>query len=133
MFSREHEVLTRISLHFCIVIPSILRVYIIENSNGVGYSNPPDHSFSFFKALTTLVRKEDLDRLSGKKKIEKPLYFKMGIPKIRTSISKKRIRKNIWKRKGYWAALKAFSLGKSISTENSKSVLLSCGRRGQKG
>lgn len=45
----------------------------------------------------------------------------MGVPKKRTSISKKRIRKNIWKRKGYWAALKAFSLGKSLSTGNSKS------------
>lgn len=45
----------------------------------------------------------------------------MGVPKKRTSISKKRIRKNIWKQKGYWAALKAFSLGKSISTGNSKS------------
>ena len=48
----------------------------------------------------------------------------MGVPKKRTSISKKRIRKNIWKRKGYWAALKAFSLGKSISTENSKSFCM---------
>nr|YP_010205980.1 ribosomal protein L32 [Agapetes malipoensis]YP_010205982.1 ribosomal protein L32 [Agapetes malipoensis]UAX04325.1 ribosomal protein L32 [Agapetes malipoensis]UAX04327.1 ribosomal protein L32 [Agapetes malipoensis] len=45
----------------------------------------------------------------------------MGVPKKRTSISKKRIRKNIWKRKGYWAALKAFSLGKCVSTGNSKS------------
>lgn len=44
----------------------------------------------------------------------------MGVPKKRTSISKKRIRKNIWKQKGYWAALKAVSLGKSISTGNSK-------------
>nr|YP_009912581.1 ribosomal protein L32 [Ficus beipeiensis]YP_009939192.1 ribosomal protein L32 [Ficus tikoua]QLJ53864.1 ribosomal protein L32 [Ficus beipeiensis]QNV47498.1 ribosomal protein L32 [Ficus tikoua]UVW82333.1 ribosomal protein L32 [Ficus beipeiensis]UVW82417.1 ribosomal protein L32 [Ficus beipeiensis] len=45
----------------------------------------------------------------------------MAVPKKRTSISKKRIRKNIWKKKGYWAALKAFSLGKSLSTKNSKS------------
>lgn len=45
----------------------------------------------------------------------------MGVPKKRTSISKKRIRKNIWKRKGYWAALKAFSLLKSHWTGNSKS------------
>nr|QJS35608.1 ribosomal protein L32 [Parnassia wightiana] len=45
----------------------------------------------------------------------------MAVPKKRTSISKKRIRKNIWKRKGYWAALKAFSLSKSLSTGNSKS------------
>nr|YP_010457487.1 ribosomal protein L32 [Parnassia crassifolia]QXT43253.1 ribosomal protein L32 [Parnassia crassifolia]UUA68607.1 ribosomal protein L32 [Parnassia crassifolia] len=45
----------------------------------------------------------------------------MAVPKKRTSISKKRIRKNVWKRKGYWAALKAFSLSKSLSTGNSKS------------
>nr|YP_010489226.1 ribosomal protein L32 [Incarvillea lutea]UWK23463.1 ribosomal protein L32 [Incarvillea lutea] len=47
----------------------------------------------------------------------------MSVPKKRTSASKKRIRKNVWKRKGYWAALKAFSLGKSLSlsTGTSKS------------
>ncbi|KAH0973927.1 hypothetical protein GBA52_015826 [Prunus armeniaca] len=44
----------------------------------------------------------------------------MAVPKKRTSISKKRIRKNIWKRKGYRAALKAFSLAKSLSTGSSK-------------
>nr|YP_010250964.1 ribosomal protein L32 [Corydalis tomentella]YP_010250981.1 ribosomal protein L32 [Corydalis tomentella]QTW90316.1 ribosomal protein L32 [Corydalis tomentella]QTW90329.1 ribosomal protein L32 [Corydalis tomentella] len=44
----------------------------------------------------------------------------MAVPKKRTSLSKKRIRKNIWKRKGYWAARKAFSLAKSICTGNSK-------------
>nr|YP_004733711.1 ribosomal protein L32 [Hydrocotyle verticillata]YP_009409174.1 ribosomal protein L32 [Hydrocotyle sibthorpioides]YP_010154634.1 ribosomal protein L32 [Lilaeopsis chinensis]YP_010948468.1 ribosomal protein L32 [Hydrocotyle calcicola]YP_010948555.1 ribosomal protein L32 [Hydrocotyle dielsiana]YP_010948641.1 ribosomal protein L32 [Hydrocotyle ranunculoides]YP_010949000.1 ribosomal protein L32 [Hydrocotyle himalaica]YP_010949086.1 ribosomal protein L32 [Hydrocotyle hookeri]YP_010949172.1 rib len=44
----------------------------------------------------------------------------MAVPKKRTSISKKRIRKNLWKRKGYWAALKALSLGKSLSTGNAK-------------
>nr|AKF35964.1 ribosomal protein L32 [Atractocarpus pentagonioides] len=44
----------------------------------------------------------------------------MAVPKKRTSTSKKRIRKNIWKRKGYWTALKAFSLGKSLFTGNSK-------------
>nr|YP_010941360.1 ribosomal protein L32 [Knorringia sibirica]WLS51049.1 ribosomal protein L32 [Knorringia sibirica] len=47
----------------------------------------------------------------------------MAVPKKRTSISKKRIRKNIWKRKGYLAALKAFALAKSLSTGNSKSFL----------
>ncbi|KAI3842073.1 hypothetical protein MKX03_000983, partial [Papaver bracteatum] len=47
----------------------------------------------------------------------------MAVPKKRTSISKKRIRKNIWKIKGYLAALKAFSLAKSISTGNSKFFL----------
>nr|YP_009940836.1 ribosomal protein L32 [Bontia daphnoides]YP_009941271.1 ribosomal protein L32 [Diocirea violacea]YP_010810585.1 ribosomal protein L32 [Eremophila weldii]YP_010810757.1 ribosomal protein L32 [Diocirea acutifolia]YP_010810929.1 ribosomal protein L32 [Eremophila psilocalyx]YP_010812133.1 ribosomal protein L32 [Eremophila ciliata]YP_010812477.1 ribosomal protein L32 [Eremophila aureivisca]YP_010813079.1 ribosomal protein L32 [Eremophila caperata]YP_010813251.1 ribosomal protein L32 [Diocirea len=48
----------------------------------------------------------------------------MAVPKKRTSASKKRIRKNFWKKKGYWAALKAFSLGKSISTGNSKSFFV---------
>nr|YP_009872669.1 ribosomal protein L32 [Dipentodon sinicus]QKT26910.1 ribosomal protein L32 [Dipentodon sinicus]UQK92899.1 ribosomal protein L32 [Dipentodon sinicus] len=48
----------------------------------------------------------------------------MAVPKKRTSISKKRIRKNVWKRKGYWAALKAFSLAKSLSTGNSKSFFV---------
>ena len=38
--------------------------------------------------------------------------FSMAAPKKRTSSSKKRIRNNIWKKKGYWAALKAFSIGK---------------------
>nr|QAX91738.1 50S ribosomal protein L32 [Berneuxia thibetica] len=44
----------------------------------------------------------------------------MAVPKKRTSISKKRIRKNIWKRKGYWASLKAFSLGESLWSGNPK-------------
>lgn len=48
-------------------------------------------------------------------------HFLMAVPKKRTSSSKKRIRKNNWKRKGYWAALKAFSLAKSLSTGSSKS------------
>nr|YP_009696207.1 ribosomal protein L32 [Kissenia capensis]QEJ83036.1 ribosomal protein L32 [Kissenia capensis] len=48
----------------------------------------------------------------------------MAVPKKRTSIAKKRIRKNIWKKKGYWAALKAFSLGKSLSSGNSKSFFI---------
>ncbi|KAI3885913.1 hypothetical protein MKX03_003000 [Papaver bracteatum] len=48
----------------------------------------------------------------------------MVVPKKRTFISKKRIRKNIWKRKGYLAALKAFSLAKSLSTGNSKSFFV---------
>nr|UVH68594.1 ribosomal protein L32 [Corydalis casimiriana subsp. brachycarpa]UVH68602.1 ribosomal protein L32 [Corydalis casimiriana subsp. brachycarpa] len=38
----------------------------------------------------------------------------MAVPKKRTSLSKKRIRKNIWKRKGYWAARKALSFAKSL-------------------
>nr|YP_009366896.1 ribosomal protein L32 [Hydrastis canadensis]ARJ63175.1 ribosomal protein L32 [Hydrastis canadensis]QBK50153.1 ribosomal protein L32 [Hydrastis canadensis] len=48
----------------------------------------------------------------------------MAVPKKRTSRSKKRIRKNIWKNKGYWEAVKAFSLAKSLSTGNSKSFFV---------
>nr|QFS20209.1 ribosomal protein L32 [Hedyotis ovata] len=48
----------------------------------------------------------------------------MAVPKKRTSTSKKRIRKNIWKKGGYWTALKAFSLGKSLFTGNSKSFFV---------
>nr|QWZ47477.1 ribosomal protein L32 [Magnolia figo var. skinneriana] len=48
----------------------------------------------------------------------------MAVPKKRTSISKKRIRRNIWKKKGYWAAGKALSLAKSISTGHSKSFFV---------
>nr|QFQ40623.1 ribosomal protein L32 [Sonerila cantonensis]QFQ46418.1 ribosomal protein L32 [Medinilla amplectens] len=48
----------------------------------------------------------------------------MAVPKKRTSISKKHIRKNIWKKKAYFTALKAFSLAKSISTDNSKSFFV---------
>nr|YP_009335042.1 ribosomal protein L32 [Hesperocallis undulata]APO12100.1 ribosomal protein L32 [Hesperocallis undulata] len=44
----------------------------------------------------------------------------MAVPKKRTSISKKRIRRNIWKKKGNLAAIKAFSLAKSVSTGDSK-------------
>nr|ANP26162.1 ribosomal protein L32 [Tacca chantrieri] len=45
----------------------------------------------------------------------------MAVPKKRTSVSKKRIRRNIWKKKrGDLAAGKAFSLAKSISTGHSK-------------
>ncbi|GAV77508.1 Ribosomal_L32p domain-containing protein [Cephalotus follicularis] len=47
-----------------------------------------------------------------------------AIPKKRTSRSKTRIRKNVWKRKAYFASLKAYSLAKSISTGNSKSFLV---------
>nr|YP_009669699.1 ribosomal protein L32 [Qualea grandiflora]QCW94984.1 ribosomal protein L32 [Qualea grandiflora] len=48
----------------------------------------------------------------------------MAVPKKRISISKKRIRKNIWKKKAYWVALKAFSLAKSLSTGNSRSFFV---------
>nr|QUB02723.1 ribosomal protein L32 [Streptolirion volubile] len=48
----------------------------------------------------------------------------MAVPKKRTSLSKKNIRKNIWKKKGYLAAIKAFSLAKSLSTGRSKSFFV---------
>nr|YP_010723160.1 ribosomal protein L32 [Aristea ecklonii]WDW26530.1 ribosomal protein L32 [Aristea ecklonii] len=48
----------------------------------------------------------------------------MTVPKKRTSISKKRIRRNFWKKRAYFAAIKAFSLAKSISTRNSKSFFV---------
>nr|QXE45897.1 ribosomal protein L32 [Haloragis aspera]QXE45981.1 ribosomal protein L32 [Haloragis erecta] len=48
----------------------------------------------------------------------------MAVPKKRTSMSKKRIRKTFWKRKGFGAALKAWSLAKSLSTGNSKSFFV---------
>nr|YP_010974734.1 ribosomal protein L32 [Korthalsella rubra]WNR57311.1 ribosomal protein L32 [Korthalsella rubra] len=47
----------------------------------------------------------------------------MAVPKKRTSMLKKNIRKNVWKNRVYRASLKAFSLAKSISTGNSKSFL----------
>nr|YP_009407458.1 ribosomal protein L32 [Dionaea muscipula]ASA46346.1 ribosomal protein L32 [Dionaea muscipula]QBC71770.1 ribosomal protein L32 [Dionaea muscipula] len=40
----------------------------------------------------------------------------MAVPKKRTSISKKKIRKSLWKKKVYGAAKKAFSLAKSPPT-----------------
>lgn len=55
---------------------------------------------------------------------ENALNLKMAVPKKRTSISKKRIRKTFWKRKGFGAALKAWSLAKSLSTGNSKSFFV---------
>nr|YP_010520341.1 ribosomal protein L32 [Cotinus obovatus]UXP75372.1 ribosomal protein L32 [Cotinus obovatus] len=48
----------------------------------------------------------------------------MAVPKKRTSRLKKCIRKNRWKKGGYWAALKAFSLAKSFSTGNSQSFFV---------
>nr|QTZ17926.1 ribosomal protein L32 [Pseudocodon vinciflorus] len=47
----------------------------------------------------------------------------MAVPKKRTSISKKRIRKKIWKGKGSRSALKALALGKSLYTGKSKSFV----------
>nr|QXO04507.1 50S ribosomal protein L32 [Herpysma longicaulis] len=48
----------------------------------------------------------------------------MAVPKKRTSMSKKNIRRNLWKKKGFLAAVKAFSLAKSVSTGQSKSFFL---------
>ncbi|KAM7255132.1 hypothetical protein ACFE04_020373 [Oxalis oulophora] len=47
-----------------------------------------------------------------------------AVPKKRLSRSKTKIRKNIWKRKARVAAMKAYSLAKSIATGNSKSFLV---------
>ena len=48
----------------------------------------------------------------------------MAVPKKRTSMSKKHIRRNIWKKKGYLAAVKASSLAKSVYTGRSKSFFV---------
>nr|UQS81175.1 50S ribosomal protein L32 [Cymbidium mannii]WEV85839.1 ribosomal protein L32 [Cymbidium mannii] len=48
----------------------------------------------------------------------------MAVPKKRTSMSKKHIRRNLWKKKGSLEAVKVFSLAKSISTGKSKSFFL---------
>nr|YP_009973998.1 ribosomal protein L32 [Eupodium kaulfussii]YP_009974088.1 ribosomal protein L32 [Marattia cicutifolia]QNH93883.1 ribosomal protein L32 [Eupodium kaulfussii]QNH93973.1 ribosomal protein L32 [Marattia cicutifolia] len=45
----------------------------------------------------------------------------MAVPKKRTSKSKKRIRKSVWREKTKKIALKAFSLAQSILTGRSKS------------
>lgn len=45
----------------------------------------------------------------------------MAVPKKRTSKTKKRIRKSVWKLKAAKTALKAFSLAKSILKNRSKS------------
>nr|AEQ37171.1 ribosomal protein L32 [Ginkgo biloba] len=44
----------------------------------------------------------------------------MAVPKKRTSKSRKRIRRNVWKGNANLTALKAFSLAESISTGHSK-------------
>nr|QXO03217.1 50S ribosomal protein L32 [Dossinia marmorata] len=48
----------------------------------------------------------------------------MAVPKKRTSMSKKHIRRNLWKKKGFLAAVKAFSLAKSVFTGQSKSFFV---------
>nr|YP_001023749.1 ribosomal protein L32 [Angiopteris evecta]YP_009992478.1 ribosomal protein L32 [Angiopteris yunnanensis]YP_010576391.1 ribosomal protein L32 [Angiopteris fokiensis]A2T381.1 RecName: Full=Large ribosomal subunit protein bL32c; AltName: Full=50S ribosomal protein L32, chloroplastic [Angiopteris evecta]ABG79648.1 ribosomal protein L32 [Angiopteris evecta]QNN90663.1 ribosomal protein L32 [Angiopteris yunnanensis]UZN43932.1 ribosomal protein L32 [Angiopteris fokiensis] len=45
----------------------------------------------------------------------------MAVPKKRTSKSKKRIRKSVWREKTKKIASKAFSLAQSILTNRSKS------------
>ena len=47
----------------------------------------------------------------------------MAVPKKRTSKSKKNARKANWKRKGYKAANKSFSLAKSMLQGNSTSFV----------
>nr|YP_009269539.1 ribosomal protein L32 [Aphyllorchis montana]ANT72449.1 ribosomal protein L32 [Aphyllorchis montana] len=48
----------------------------------------------------------------------------MAVPKKRTSMSKKHIRRNLWRKKGSLAAVKAFSLAKSVSAGQSKSFFV---------
>nr|YP_004940623.1 ribosomal protein L32 [Neottia nidus-avis]AEJ88723.1 ribosomal protein L32 [Neottia nidus-avis] len=48
----------------------------------------------------------------------------MAVPKKRTSMSKKYIRRNLWIKKGYLLAVKSFSLAKSVSTGQSKSFFV---------
>jgi len=57
----------------------------------------------------------------------------MAVPKKRTSISKKKIRKNFWKKGGYWTALKAHSLAECIFTDKSKSFFYTDKRNKSKG
>ncbi|MGF1494186.1 MAG: 50S ribosomal protein L32 [Microcoleaceae cyanobacterium] len=44
----------------------------------------------------------------------------MAVPKKRTSKSKRKSRQAVWKRKAYYEAQKALSLGKSILTGRSQ-------------
>nr|YP_009829121.1 ribosomal protein L32 [Danxiaorchis singchiana]YP_009829124.1 ribosomal protein L32 [Danxiaorchis singchiana]WRO37718.1 ribosomal protein L32 [Danxiaorchis mangdangshanensis]QJC59639.1 ribosomal protein L32 [Danxiaorchis singchiana]QJC59642.1 ribosomal protein L32 [Danxiaorchis singchiana]QKV48099.1 ribosomal protein L32 [Danxiaorchis singchiana]QKV48103.1 ribosomal protein L32 [Danxiaorchis singchiana] len=48
----------------------------------------------------------------------------MAVPKKRTSMSKKHIRRNLWKKKGSLEAVKVFSLAKSIFTGQSTSFFV---------
>nr|YP_009248652.1 ribosomal protein L32 [Corypha lecomtei]AMW66704.1 ribosomal protein L32 [Corypha lecomtei] len=48
----------------------------------------------------------------------------MAVQKKCISMSKKHIRRNIWKKKGYLTAVKSFSLAKSVSTGHSKSFFV---------
>nr|QWW92991.1 ribosomal protein L32 [Delavayella serrata] len=53
----------------------------------------------------------------------------MAVPKKRTSKSKTKIRRSIWKGKANKIALKAFSLAKSILTNRSKSFYYAVNRK----
>lgn len=53
----------------------------------------------------------------------------MAVPKKRTSKSKTKIRKSIWRDKANKTALKAFSLAKSILTNRSKSFYYAINRK----
>nr|YP_010945569.1 ribosomal protein L32 [Porella gracillima]WGG27147.1 ribosomal protein L32 [Porella gracillima] len=53
----------------------------------------------------------------------------MAVPKKRTSRSKTKIRRSIWRDKANKTALKAFSLAKSILTNRSKSFYYSIDRK----
>ncbi len=53
----------------------------------------------------------------------------MAVPKKRTSKSKTKIRRSIWKDKANIIALKAFSLAKSILTNRSKSFYYAINRK----
>lgn len=53
----------------------------------------------------------------------------MAVPKKRTSKSKTKIRRGIWKDKANKIALKAFSLAKSILTNRSKSFYYAINRK----
>lgn len=53
----------------------------------------------------------------------------MAVPKKRTSKSKTKIRRSIWKDKANTTALKAFSLAKSILTNHSKSFYYAINRK----
>ncbi|KAJ6311103.1 hypothetical protein OIU76_015765 [Salix suchowensis] len=77
--------------------------------------------------LPTGILSIDFDTLIGSgfevDELDDDLGRLSAVPKKRTSRTKKRIRKNVWKRKASSAALKALSLAKSIYTGKSKSFL----------
>lgn len=56
----------------------------------------------------------------------------MAVPKKRTSKSKKKIHKTIWKEKANQARIKAFSLAQSILTGHSKSFYYTTNEKNSK-